>query len=402
MQGHDQRLAILYDYAEEHWPSMDLCAEMLTTHLQQEQSFSFQVTPIQPRFYWQCKSLPVGNPTLLLNGDRALNRYWHYPHFLRQQRPHFDWFHIADHSYAHLVHSLPAHRTGVFCHDLDTFRCLLQPQEEPRPRWFRWMSQRILQGLQQAAIVFYSTESIRQQILGYGLIDASRLVHAPYGIQPELWTEPSPSLQVPILNSIPSPFVLHVGSCIPRKRIDVLLEIVAALRHRHPAIQLVKVGGEWTPAQHQQIDRLQLQPHIVHCHHLSPHQLAFLYRRAALVLVPSETEGFGLPLIEALASGAIAIASDIPTLREVGGSAAVYCPVGEVATWVECSDRLLTQPHLAPALVVRHQQASRYSWAAHAGAIARAYHQLWQSSLTANSPKQGCQPSLCEAVSDPS
>ena len=66
---------------------------------------------------------------------------------------------------------------------------------------------------------------------------------------------------------------------------------------------------------------------------LEPAVLAALYRRAALVLMPSEAEGFGLPLVEAMACATPVIASDIPVLREVGAEAAVYCAVADVPAW---------------------------------------------------------------------
>ena len=61
------------------------------------------------------------------NADRVLNRFWDYPRALRATagRGGFDLYHVVDHSYSQLVHVLPPGRSVVTCHDLDTFRCLL-------------------------------------------------------------------------------------------------------------------------------------------------------------------------------------------------------------------------------------------------------------------------------------
>jgi glycosyltransferase involved in cell wall biosynthesis len=93
-------------------------------------------------------------------------------------------------------------------------------------------------------------------------------------------------------------------------------------------------------------------------------------------LVPSESEGFGLPVIEALACGAVVIASDIPVLREVGGEAVVYCPVADVAAWSNTIRRVLTEPGFAPTREVRLAMARRYSWREHARIIGQAYLDL--------------------------
>jgi glycosyltransferase involved in cell wall biosynthesis len=106
---------------------------------------------------------------------------------------------------------------------------------------------------------------------------------------------------------------------------------------------------------------------------LTREQVASLYRAAAVVLQPSEAEGFGLPVVEALACGAIVVASDIPVLREVGGTAITYCPMGDVGAWVAAVERMLDDPAVAPPRVERLAWASRYSWAAHSRTIANSY-----------------------------
>jgi glycosyltransferase involved in cell wall biosynthesis len=104
--------------------------------------------------------------------------------------------------------------------------------------------------------------------------------------------------------------------------------------------------------------------------------IAELYRRASLVLLPSEAEGFCLPVIEALACGAVVLASDLPVLREVGGEAAVYCPVGDVPAWVAEAGRLLEHPSDCPAREARLARAAEFTWASHARIVFAAYRRL--------------------------
>ncbi len=358
------RLAIISDFVEEGWPSMDLFAEMLL-----RETGGCRLSPTYRR---RLERIPVlGRSRFARNTDRLLNRHFDLPRFLRDKVRQFDCFHVVDHSYAQVIHTLPAERTGVYCHDLDTFRCLLEPTKEPRPWWFRKMAQRILTGMQRAAVVFYSTFAVREQIERYGVIEPARLVHAPCGVSDE-YLVPSASEIDP--NS--EPFLLHVGSCIPRKRIDVLLTVFAQLRQRHPNLRLVKIGGEWSNEQRQLLEQFQLGEWIEHHVGLDRRTLASYYQRAAVVLLPSEAEGFGLPVIEALACGAVVVASDFPVLREVGGEAVIYQPVGNIPAWVDCIDRLLKAPNLAPAIAVRRQQAARFTWQAHAKTILSAYERL--------------------------
>lgn len=369
-----RRLAVVCDFVEEQWPSMDLVAEMLWAHLRAEAP-EVNATRICPRMPRRLRRLPfLGRRRLAVNADRLAARWIDYPRHLRQRLDEFDYFHVCDHSYAHLVHELPSERTGVFCHDLDCFRCLLEPQREPRPRWFRALSRRILSGLQKASAVFYSTAEIRRELVENGLVDPARLIHAPYGISPE-FTPTRNELDARIARIVGqgAPFLLHVGSCIPRKRLDVLLDVFAAVRVLFPELILVQVGAEWPAARRNQIDRLGLGPAIHQMRGLRRRTLAALYRQARIVLQPSESEGFGLPVIEALACGAPVVASDIPVLREVGGTGAMFCPVAAISSWVETIVQLLADPTIAPTPIARLAQAARFRWDRQAQIILQAY-----------------------------
>jgi glycosyltransferase involved in cell wall biosynthesis len=183
-------------------------------------------------------------------------------------------------------------------------------------------------------------------------------------------------VELPLAGLPAGPFLLHVGSHIPRKRIDVLLDVFACVLKRIADVRLVQVGGAWAPALAAQIERLGIGPAVVQMHGLSRVQLAELYRRAAVVLVPSEAEGFGLPVVEALACGTAVVASDIPALREVGGAAVVYRPVADVPAWADAVHRVVTDPDSAPLRNERLARAARYSWQEHARVIAETYLEL--------------------------
>jgi glycosyltransferase involved in cell wall biosynthesis len=356
---------------------------MLLAHLPSDGMLALEPTRICPPFQRLATRLPfLGRRSAAFNADRLFNRFLHFPRHARRLAAQFELFHVVDHTYAQLVHALPSGSAGVYCHDLDAFRCLLDARSEPRPRWFRSLARRILTGMQKAAVVFHNTAAVGAQIARFGLFPGARLVHAPLGVAPEFAPAPvadqrSHGVELGWLTALAdAPWVAHVGASIPRKRIDVLLDVVAAVREQVPGLRLLKVGSALTAAQRQQLARLGLDGAFVHVSGLSRAELAEAYRRAAVVLMPSESEGFGLPVIEALACGAAVVASDIPALREAGGPAAAYAPMGDVGAWAETVTRVLADPSAAPARADRLAWASQFSWAAHAATIAEAYHRL--------------------------
>jgi glycosyltransferase involved in cell wall biosynthesis len=179
--------------------------------------------------------------------------------------------------------------------------------------------------------------------------------------------------------------ILHVGSTIQRKRIDVLLRVFAAVQKEFPGARLIQVGGRLTSEQTKLAEQLGIEGAIIVLPHLERNVLAAIYRRAALLLQPSEREGFGLPVIEALACGTPVVASDLAVLREVGGEAVVYCAVGDITSWAESATELLVErsreseqwrKRRAAAIA----QASKFSWAEHARQMVTLYQEVLKES----------------------
>ncbi|MCM3880903.1 MAG: glycosyltransferase family 4 protein [Vicinamibacterales bacterium] len=374
------RIGVVCDLREEEWHSMDLIADMLLEHLPAVAAGEIEATRLCPPMTHRWSRLPlVGSGARARLGDRLTGRLWDYPRWLAPLSRDFDLFHIIDHSYAHLVRVLPAQRTMVNCHDLDAVQAALPAGAAPfAPS--RFLASGILDGLARAAHVACVSHATSDELLATGRVTPDRVSVVHAGVHPSC---------VPASAGDPTPgerFLLHVGSTIPRKRIDLLLRIFQGVRRKFPELKLRRVGGVLTPEQRALATELGVAEAILETEHLTRPALAACYRSARLVVLPSEREGFGLPLVEAMACGTPVVASDIPALKEVGGSAAVFCPVGDIDRWVETISALLREEEHEPsAFEIRRQasiaNAARFNWNSYALEMTRLYVSLHERQL---------------------
>jgi glycosyltransferase involved in cell wall biosynthesis len=379
------RVAVICDLLEEGWTSMNLVGEMLFQHLSTEHKNSVIAQLVRPQMRRQFY-LGGAISQKQFKIDRILNRFWHYPRHVERIRSRYDLFHIVDHSYSQLVHSLPPDRTVVTCHDLDTFRCILEPVSEQRSKPFRMMAKRILSGLNKAARVTCDSHSTRNELISYDLLPPERVTVVHNGVSPVFSPKPESGADTKVQHLLGPPNqhsldLLHVGSTIPRKRVDVLLKVFAKIREDFPSARLIRVGGAFTNEQCQLAETLGLNNSVLVLQFLEERILAAVYRRAALLLQTSEREGFGLPIVEALASGTPVLASDLPVLREVGGSAAAYCAVGDVTAWVEAATSLLKERQEDAERWAGHKSecvlhARQFSWSEYARNMVAIYKEL--------------------------
>lgn len=175
----------------------------------------------------------------------------------------------------------------------------------------------------------------------------------------------------------PPRYVLTVGARAGYKDFPVLLEAFATLARRHPDLHLCSVGGgRWLPEEERAIMRLGLAGRVRQAT-LTDAQLVAAYANAGVFALPSRYEGFGLPLLEAMACGSPAVAAASSSLPEVGGDAARYFPPGDAGRLAEALAELLDDPAARARAVERGlARAAGFTWRRTAELTAAAYRRL--------------------------
>jgi glycosyltransferase involved in cell wall biosynthesis len=146
-------------------------------------------------------------------------------------------------------------------------------------------------------------------------------------------------------------------------------------------LRLIRVGGPFTAAQQALVRELDLGGAIAVLPMLDRATLASVYRRSAVLMMPSEREGFGLPVLEAMACGTPVVASDVDAMREVGGFAASYCPVDDIAAWHATVSRLLHEQRGNRAQWTLRREtgirrAAAFSWSRYASDVVAIYARI--------------------------
>jgi glycosyltransferase involved in cell wall biosynthesis len=174
----------------------------------------------------------------------------------------------------------------------------------------------------------------RREILERFPAAAGKIAVVPYGVDPAFTAagDPEADRLVRARHGLVDRYLLFVGVFEPRKNVPLLVDAFEILRHAHPQasdLQLALAGGAgWRgEAIADGVRSRGLEPSVRLLGHVPDADLPALYRGATLALVPSQYEGFGLPALEAMASGAPVLAADATALPEtVGDAGALFAP----------------------------------------------------------------------------
>jgi len=235
--------------------------------------------------------------------------------------------HICDHSNAMYAADAGNAPTVVTCHDLIAVRQALgEDLHCPVSFTGRLLQRWILRSLRRADAVVCVSNATRD--------DAEQLV-ARNSPSPKIemisnglnypyrkLSESEARARLANVSELSAPFVLHVGSNLPRKNRDGVIRIFARTKNSWNA-KLVFAGDALTSDQLLLAERLGIRDRIVQIENATNEQLEALYSLATALVYPSFSEGFGWPIIEAQACGCPVVCSNIPPMPETAGDAAL-------------------------------------------------------------------------------
>ena len=170
----------------------------------------------------------------------------------------------------------------------------------------------------------------------------------------------------PVDPELPPRYILHVGARRPHKNQAVLVKALAELRVRHADLGLVLVGQldpRVPDPTNDLVTALGMNRYVRQYLTASDDMLLDLYANAAVFAYPSLVEGFGLPLLEAMAAGLPTVASDAEAVVEAAGGGALIVPAQATERWVEALDQVLSDPERAQRLGKQGQGvAAMHTW----------------------------------------
>ncbi len=228
-----------------------------------------------------------------------------------------------------------------------------------------------------ASRVIAISESTRRDIVKQWGVPADRITVAYPGVGDAF--RPLPAEQVAAFRqrrNLPERFILHVGTLQPRKN---LVRLIQAYRRLGSGAKLVLAGGKGWLYQEilDEIERLQLKKDVLLPGYLPDDELPLWYNAAAVLAYPSLYEGFGFPVVEAMACGTPVVTSTVSSMPEAAGDAASLVAPHDSNALADALHQALEDKGAREQMCgLGFQQAAKFTWDRTAAATVSAYHKV--------------------------
>lgn len=270
-------------------------------------------------------------------------------------------------------------RTVVTIHDCIHLRF---PEYLPSRAAFAYAHTMIRLAARKADRVLTVSDASKRDILHYTGVAPEKVVVVPNGLDARFAAVPDAEAvdRVRQRFQLDHPFVLYVGNIKPHKNLERLIAAFASMRADGPdGLKLVVIGDETSrhPGLRQAVHRHRLDKHVRFLGFQPAATLVTFYRLARAFVFPSLYEGFGLPPLEAMANDTPVVTSNVSSLPEVAGDAALLVDPYDVASIADGIRRAVTDEALRHDLIARGRlRAREFSWARAAADTLAVYREV--------------------------
>jgi glycosyltransferase involved in cell wall biosynthesis len=213
----------------------------------------------------------------------------------------------------------------------------------------------MMREIARADAIICVSEATRNDLLKYYQVDPRRAFAIHSGV-----ALPATGHRQPV--TLPDRYILFVSTIEPRKNLGVLLDAFENLKRSGKYDGALVVVGRVGWKSEEFVPRLRGRD-VHHLDYLAPEELQEVYRKAEVFVFPSIYEGFGFPLLEAMAHGVPTIAAESSSLPEIAGDAALYFDPRDAAQLESAISRVVENHELRHALIVRgRERVAQFQW----------------------------------------
>lgn len=253
------------------------------------------------------------------------------------------------------------------------------------PKNLKLLKRLFVKSIHRADLIFADSEFTKRDIIDVYHIDENKIQTVYLGVDNKFNANITLSEIEKVKEKyfLPDKYIFYVGTLEPRKNIPALLNAYKLLKERNKGLpyKLVIVGMKgWLYNKiFQDIQKLQLENDIIFTGYVEDNDLHLIYSGGSLLVYPSFYEGFGFPVIEAMACGIPVVCSDKTSLPEVAGDASIFCSTDDYEEISIKIEQVLSDKQLKKEMVNKgFQQARKFTWEKTAKTVLSSYKELVQ------------------------
>ena len=251
---------------------------------------------------------------------------------------------------------------------------------------YKRITQDIAYSVERADRIVTISESTKQDLIDLLHIPAEKIVIAPPGVDVDAFQNSYSAdalYRIRQQYQLPDQYILYMGTLEPRKNIERLVQAFAQLCRmpgmEHYCLVLAGKRGWQYDTIFAQMQQLGLEDRIVCTGYVDEADKAAVYQMAEVFVFPSLYEGFGMPILEAMAAGVPVVTSNVSSMPEVAGDAALLVDPLNVSELTEAIYKLLTDEALRQQCVARGYERCRlFTWERSADTLVQMYHDMMQ------------------------
>ncbi len=304
-----------------------------------------------------------GSMDTMASGGDIIDRYLRYPYLVKKRVKKGNVKHMPSHEFAYLFRFVKLEKVIITLHHLIPYVVSDFDNESS----FFWRLN--VKEMKKADRIITVSNFSKNEIVNHVGYPEAKIAVIYHGVDYERF-KPAPrdeKLMSKYELPVDKKLILYVGSEHPRKNVPTLIKAFSKLKKVNEGVKLVKVGNPAWKNEREKLLRLiyelGLESEVLFLNYVPEEDLPKLYNAADLFVLPSLYEGFGVPLLEAMASGTPVVASNSSSIPELVGDAGVMVDPNDFEGLAQAMYKVLTNVNLSREMIQRGlRRANLFTW----------------------------------------